>query len=53
MPMMIVAIILGHFVIKDCWGEPYTYMDGGTRRLLLIVSSVYYMLYFDILITGN
>lgn len=29
MPMMTVSIILGHFVMKDCWGEPYTYWDGG------------------------
>ena len=27
--MMIIAIILGHFVIKDCWGLPYTFWDGG------------------------
>ena len=29
MPMMATAIILGHYVIKDCWGLPYTFWDGG------------------------
>lgn len=29
MPMMAVTIILGHFVMIDCWGEPYTYWNGG------------------------
>ena len=29
LPMMIVTVILGHFVIQDCWGMPYTFWDGG------------------------
>jgi len=28
-PMMLVSVILGHYVIQDCWGMPYTYWDGG------------------------
>lgn len=28
-PMIGVTILLGHFVMGDCWDMPYTYWDGG------------------------
>lgn len=34
-PMMLLSIILGHYVIQDCWGMPYTYWDGGMRKIRL------------------
>lgn len=55
LPMMIFTIIVGHFVMVDCWGAPYTYMNGGRDvfpdRVMTLV--LFYTNYCDQFLVGS